>query len=513
MNRAYWLPRLISFATGFLSLSQELAWMRFVAFLQKGTPYAFSAVLAIYLFGIAGGAWIGKRYCDRPVSALAAVCGTILLISGMFDLAAPWLFAEALGFGKILGYAAGAALIAISSALKSAVFPIVHHMGSQTQHGLVGQSVSTVYFANIIGSTAGPLITGLFLFDVLTLQQVFLAVGLSTIAVAWAVLYSNSAATAAVSGIAAASMAVASALIAIVPRHELIARMVRVTQVEPAPIRMIIENRHGTIHTVEDPGGKDWVYGGNVYDGRVNTDLLHDVNGVWRAYLMAALHPHPKRVMILGLSAGSWARVILGSRSVERVEAVEIDPGYLEIIRRYPEVAGLLDDPRLTVHIDDGRRWLRRHPDQKFDIIVANTTFHWRSYATLLLSQEFLQMARAHLAPGGLMAWNSTVSGDVFKTAQAVFPYVYKVQAYALASNEPVVVDQAAAIERVKAMQFGGASAIAVDDPRFVLAATRRLNELQPFADGLAWESRPLEIITDQNMISEFKYGSIRIRR
>ena len=46
--------------------------------------------------------------------------------------------------------------------------------------------------------------------------------------------------------------------------------------------------------------------------------------------------------------------------------------------------------------MDDGRRWLHRHADP-FDVIVMNTTWHWRSNITNLLSREFMALARAHV--------------------------------------------------------------------------------------------------------------------
>lgn len=511
MSATYWLPRAIALSSGFLSLSQELAWVRFVSFLQKGTPYAFAAVLAVYLLGIAVGAWAGKRFCDRRVDDLPAVCGLLLVASGAFDFVAPWLAAWSMGMGKLPGYGTCAVAIVLSSAFKSAVFPIVHHMGSQGNNDRLGRSVSTVYFANILGSTAGPLVTGLFLFDVLTLQQVFFAIGAASFGVGIAVLlYARPPAFARSAG--AVAMVIALTVLSFaIPQHALVHSMIRVTTQDPKPVRHIVENRHGILHALQDPSGKDWIYGGNEYDGRINTELLDDVNDIWRVYLLAAAHTDPKRVLNIGLSAGPWTRVLSGIRGVESLDVVEINPGYLELTRHYPAVRGILTDPRVRIHVDDGRRWLKRHPEEKFDLIVMNTTFHFRAYTTLLLSREFLADARRHLRPGGLMAWNSTTSGDVFKTAAAVFPYVYKAQTFVVAGNEPVVLDRDAAIRRLRAMHWGDDPVLKGEEPELARAMHRRFDEFVRFRDELALERRPLEVITDQNMITEFRYGRYRL--
>ena len=49
MTRLAWL---LSFGAGFLSLSQEILWVRLVGFLQQGVPQAFSWVLGLYLLSL-----------------------------------------------------------------------------------------------------------------------------------------------------------------------------------------------------------------------------------------------------------------------------------------------------------------------------------------------------------------------------------------------------------------------------------------------------------------------------
>ena len=47
-----------------------------------------------------------------------------------------------------------------------------------------------------------------------------------------------------------------------------------------------------------------------MYDGRFNTDLKHDTNGIVRPYALSLFHPAPRDVLMIGLSSGSWAQVI-----------------------------------------------------------------------------------------------------------------------------------------------------------------------------------------------------------
>jgi len=200
----------------------------------------------------------------------------------------------------------------------------------------------------------------------------------------------------------------------------------------------IIENRHGVIAVTA--AGE--VYGSGAFDGVFNTDLHDDSrNTIRRIYAAPLLHPAPADVLMIGLSTGSWAEVVANLPSVERVTVVEINPGYLELLPRYPAVAPLATDRRVRIDIDDARRWLKRHGSDRFDLIVANTTYNWRSNATSLLSREFLELVRAHLKPGGIYYYNTTGEGRVQRTGATVFPYAWRVNNMLAVSDSPLTPD------------------------------------------------------------------------
>ena len=144
---------------------------------------------------------------------------------------------------------------------------------------------------------------------------------------------------------------------------------------------------------------------------------------------------------MIGLSTGAWAQVIANIPDVEKLTIVEINRGYLRIIPQYADVASLLRNPKVEIIIDDGRRWLARHPERTFDVIVSNTTFHWRANATNLLSQEFFLSVRQHLKPGGIFHVNTTGSADAYKTAFTIFPYGLRFINFATVSDSPIAIN------------------------------------------------------------------------
>jgi spermidine synthase len=200
----------------------------------------------------------------------------------------------------------------------------------------------------------------------------------------------------------------------------------------------LVENRSGVIAV--DAHGT--VYGGGVYDGHFNIDPMNDTNGIFRAYAIPGLHPDPKDVLIIGLSSGSWAQILTNDPQVEDVTIVEINPGYLSLIRKRPAIMSLLQNPKVHIVIDDGRRWLAAHPDRKFDFILMNTSFNWRANTSNLLSVNFLEMIRRHLNPGGVEYYNTTGSGEAQLAGATVYPYALRVAGFIAVSDSPIVFDR-----------------------------------------------------------------------
>jgi len=275
--------------------------------------------------------------------------------------------------------------------------------------------------------------------------------------------------------------------------------------------QQVVEDRSGAIGVT--PNGV--VFGGGVYDGRFNVDLVHDVNGIARPYALSAFHAAPRRVLMIGLGSGSWAQVVANQPQVEELTVVEINPGYLKLIPQYPAVASLPGNPKVRIIIDDGRRWLVRNPGQRFDTMVMNTTFHWRNHISNLLSVDFLRMARQHLTSGGVLFYNTTGSEDVMATGLEVFPYALRFLNCMAVSDSPIVFDRARWKAVLLSYVIDGKHVIDSNDPKQM----ERLDEVvnikedptgqQPFSiendDQLRKRLQGRLVITDDNMGVEWR--------
>jgi spermidine synthase len=437
MKIAFPLALIISAATAFIALGYELVWARICSFATGSRGEAFGTMLGSYLLGLAAGSLWSRKWQQPSAQGDAVVprraLARIILAANMVAfLVVPVAVRFIVHLEGVSAFPLRTlALVSVASAGFGLVLPLLCHYAIPGD-AQSGARTSLLYLSNIIGSGAGSLLTGFVLMDwIETWQLAGVLLGAALVfamVLAWRVrrwadvcLWS-----------AAALLVVSSGWL----HHDLFARLFyRLTYGKTSErFERVVETRHGVI-TVDTARR---VYGGGVYDGVINTQLAAG-SGLVRPYFVAALHERPRDVLVIGVSGGAWTQILAHHPHVETVTAVEINHGYLSVIQRYPEVASLLRNPKVSLIIDDGRRWLRRNPERRFDVIVMNTTFHWREFASALLSKEFLELARSHLKPDGIVMWNCTGSARAVRTGMEVFPHTMMVMNNCVGSMAPLV--------------------------------------------------------------------------
>lgn len=445
---------LVSAAAGFVALSYEIVWYRVFSFYTWSSAATFGVLLGVYLFGIALGSFASRLFCtNRKAAGNAKELAPLAAFFGAANTLAYFVVPLAL---RTMGIEKEAVVwpvaVAVAAGAMGAVLPLTSHFAIPPDDR-AGARLSYLYVANIAGSTVGSLLTGFVLLDALPIARVCLVVSLVGYAVCAALFIASRRAVTA--GVGASAALAAMAIFGGPGFFDRVWEHMYWKEALTADMRFqqVVENKHGVIAVTDD----NTVIGGGAYDGRISTSLTPDRNGIKRAYGLGAMLAAPRDVMILGLASGAWAQVIVNHPALERATAVEINSGYLEIIRKHPEVASLLQNPKLTIEIDDGRRWLQRHPDRKFDAIVMNTTWNWRAHSTNLLSEEFMQLARAHLLPGGIFYFNTTSAPEAAKTALTVFPHGLRVYNFIAVGDSPIVFDKSRFQALLSAYRIDGA--------------------------------------------------------
>ena len=508
----------VAAAAGFIALSYEILWYRVISYASWGLPGAFGLLLAAYLFGLAIGSRIAGAFCNdktqagdtRQLRALAAFTFVANILA--------WLVIPAFGWSaKKYDWPPALAAVAVAAALLGAILPLVAHFGIKPDDK-AGANLSYIYLSNIIGSAAGSLTTGFIFLDLWPIQTIGAVIACTGMAlVAALVLLSDMKHVGRLAGIGSL-VVVGLLLVKTTPvvYDRIWERLQYKWKFDEKTTRFldVVETKSGVITVTQD----GVVYGGGAYDGKVSTSIRWDRNGIFRAHALAAMHPAPKKVLMIGLATGAWAQVVANLPHVEKLTVVEINPGYLRLIAKYPEVKSLLANPKVEIVVDDGRRWLNRHPNEKFDALVMNTTWNWRGHSTNLLSVEFFELVRAHLLPGGLLYFNTTSSEDVKKTAATFWPHALRVWNFVAVSDSPLSFDKERWRTALTTMKIDGEPIFEIkddDDQKALdelIAYADSVNE-PPRDDGLETRESFLAranaagalVITDDNMVTEWR--------
>ncbi len=498
------------FLSGCISLSYEIFLFRVISYMTANIAPMLALMLGFFLIGIASGSNASRRICRARDGHLKALARYVLA-ANVIGLA----LLPALDLVAVTGQAAILLALLFSFLIAhfwGVVMPLVAHVAIRADDD-TGTHLSYLYLANIVGSAAGGFLTGFVLMDLLDMRGVQMLLFLGGLALAALLVVLSRPAGAAIGAfVGIAASALGGYLLQGPLTPQLYERLMWKDMAATMPsFSRVIENRSGVITLDTDKR----VYGEGIYDGQVKIDLADDSNGIVRPLALSLYHASPHDVLNIGLSGGAWTQVLASNPAVAHVAVVEINPGYVDLVRGEPLVSSVLGNPKVTIAIDDGRRWLNRNPASRFDAIFANTSHHFRANATNVLSVEFLELVRRHLKPGGTYFYNTTDSERVQRTGCTVFPFGYRVLNHLLVSDAPIKLNADRWRTILFSMRIDGQPLLDDSNPRN-LVVWDRLVSLLP-GDG-ATSTKPafedcssvlartagVALVTDDNMGTEW---------
>ena len=151
-------------------------------------------------------------------------------------------------------------------------------------------------------------------------------------------------------------------------------------------------------------------------------------------------HPNPEQVFIAGGGEGATLRDVLMHRTVRRAVMVDIDEEVVRLCRKYLPTfhRGAFNDKRAEVRYEDARKYIAQ-TGERFDVAVIDLADPVEEGpARLLYTQEFYQLVRDRLKPGGIMVVQSGQSGwinlhnfvAINGTLKSIFKIVRPYQVY-----------------------------------------------------------------------------------
>lgn len=166
-----------------------------------------------------------------------------------------------------------------------------------------------------------------------------------------------------------------------------------------------------------------------VLDGIVQTTVKDEfVYHEMISHIPLFTHKNPKRVLVVGGGDGGVIREILKHPTVEEAVLCEIDGVVIDECKKYlPEISCGLSDPRCTVMVGDGIKYVKEHKNE-FDVIIVDSTDPFSIAEGLFGGNFYKDIAEALKEDGIFVAQTETpfflpeTVKKVFNDARAIFP-------------------------------------------------------------------------------------------
>jgi spermidine synthase len=122
------------------------------------------------------------------------------------------------------------------------------------------------------------------------------------------------------------------------------------------------------------------------------------------AHVPMAVHPHVKKVLIIGGGDGGVATEFTAYPEIEQIDVVEPDEQMVEVCREFfPESTRGFDDERVQISYQDGLRFVRGR-ENEYDIIINDATDPF-GHSEGLFTKEFYGSCFRALKSDGIMVY------------------------------------------------------------------------------------------------------------
>lgn len=392
-----------AFLSGAVLLAIEVVWFRMMLLFRNSTSLVFALMLAVVLFGIAAGGliaswWLRHRPYDyRHVTLVALVSGMVVTLTYYY-------------FVDTLGLLSAAPVSLLSGILFTFLGRALNdELGDETL------SAAGLTFSNTIGAMLGSLVAGFVLIPRLGVEDSFFV------------------------------LAVVYGLIALLVAY---ARRAELTTPDPGRLRLGVAGVGFVLALTLFPNGRmenhylPRVLGPYLADGshviamregvtEAAFYLQNDLFGVPRyhrlvtngfamsattyrakrymrlyAYWPMALNPDARDALLISYGIGVTAKALTENERLESIDVVDISRDLVELSLAVDIFPGRhpLKDPRVRVHIEDGRFFLQTTPKQ-YDVITAEPPPPKNAGIVNLYSQEYFTLLHERLAPGGVVTY------------------------------------------------------------------------------------------------------------
>ena len=423
-----WWWGALALITGACSLALEVLLTRILLSLTGSRIYAFSAMLAVFLAGLAAGSLLlAPRVLPargRPASLLGPALLTALSGVGVFVALAVCLRIKQImavvsavlpdpSYGyytPLQALIASALVMLLPTVGLGAIFPVVIHLFKA--HGAApgaGPAVGRVYALNTVGCILGSLAGTFVLLPTLGTQQGLMLVGSALVVVGVATLWLPGGRPLSIGlrgGLTAGLLALVVLAWQVPPRTLAYEIYLQDVHARGARLLHFHEGINETVMVTEKVELGRPVYRRLITnrESMSTTEMLSQRYMKLMAHLPLLLSPSPKKALLICYGVGNTLHGLTRHEELERIWVVDISSEILGLSDQFSRTNhGAIHDPRVRTRVADGRHFLVT-TDERFDVITAEPPPPAARGVVNLYSLEYYELVRRRLAPGGAFA-------------------------------------------------------------------------------------------------------------
>ncbi len=428
---------MVAFVTGAIVMSFEMLGSRYLNPYFGSGIYTWAGLISTVLAALTAGYFLGGFIADRTVSA--AVLGMIVGVASVYLLVLPS-FADAI-LRFVLDTIDNVRLGSLYAALAIMFMPVmllgvyspfaIRLVLRATQRS--GTVSGTVYGVSTAGSIAGTLGTTFFLIPTIGTRAITLWLGAVGIGCGL-FLFALDRVHLTKKGVRSTAGLVVFAILAVASNRvcadDLIDESVRAQMLKHSDGHIahleteyndLFIDKHGSLLGLSSryKGRPDYIE--SIIDLKDPDAMPVPYN---RTMPVALAYPQEtKRILMIGLGAGSISTYLGRAMPDAQIDVVELDPGVIAAGKKY---FGLRETDKVRFIESDGRVYLNRHKDA-YDLILLDA-FRELGVPFHMLTREFYALVKEHLAPGGAVASNVVANTKLYLstlvTLHTVFPTV-----------------------------------------------------------------------------------------
>lgn len=447
------------FASGFLTMVYELAWIRLLSLVMGSSTYSFSIMLMTFIGGITIGGLLVSALMRKDRDALKwfaiselGVFVSLCLMLPLYErlpyffhvlstllVRSPDTFSLYIGTKVLVCFL----LMAVPTIFIGMTLPLASRICVRRIR-VLGAGVGSVFSVNTAGNLLGAALSGLVIIPLLGIQW-SMELGILASGLIGAGLLAVRPGTPVRRFVALPALAAAFVLfVLLVPQWNLVELNTGLyryrDRVAPSygDFKAAMDRSDVLYH--KDGADMSVVVLRSKKDGKVRLKVNGKTDAgtggdmstqILLGQIPMLLHHNPKKALVIGLGSGITVGSVL-THPVEAVDVVEISPEVVEASRFFDHISGApLDDPRTNLSVSDAKDFLHLQTDRTYDAIVSEPSNPWIAGIGNLFTVEFFAEAKQHLDAGGIMIqWihayemNDETLEIIFNSFSHVFEHV-----------------------------------------------------------------------------------------